>query len=171
MNGIVDADTHISEGEAMWKMLEPDFLPRGPIMLKVPNDTWYGNRDAFWLIDGEIYPKPAGKGSFALVTPSAQKVQEGRKDSTPATREMNDIPGRLADMDKLNTAAQVVYPTLFLVYNTKDRELEIALCRAYNRFLAHASAQARERIKWVAVLPLQSLKDAIEEIRFAKQHG
>src|ERR687892_1473603 len=165
MNGIIDADTHISEGEAMWRMLEPEFLPRRPLMLKVPSDTWYGKRNAFWLIDGEIYPKPAGKGSFALVTPSAQKVQDGRKDSTVASREMTDINTRLADMDRLNTAAQIVYPTLFLVYNTEDRELEIALCRAYNRFLAQACAQSQQRIKWVTVLPLHSLKESIDEIR------
>jgi predicted TIM-barrel fold metal-dependent hydrolase len=171
MQGIIDADTHISEGEAMWTMMDKNMYPRRPLVLSVPEDTVFGNRNAFWLIDGEIYPKPAGKGSFALVTPSAQKVQEGRKDSTPATREITDIKGRLADMDKLHTAAQVVYPTLFLVYNTKDRELEIALCRAYNRFLAQASDEAPQRIKWVAVLPLQSIKDAIDEIRFAKQHG
>ena len=171
MQGIIDADTHISEGEAMWAMMDKNMLPRRPLMLSVPEDTAFGNRNAFWLIDGEIYPKPAGKGSFALVTPSAQKVQEGRKDSTPETREMTDIKGRLGDMDKLNTAAQVVYPTLFLVYNTKDRELEVALCRAYNRFLAHASDQAPERLKWVALLPFQSINEAIDEIRFAKQHG
>jgi len=171
MQGIIDADTHISEGEAMWAMMDKNMYHRRPLVLSVPEDTVFGNRNAFWLIDGEIYPKPAGKGSFALVTPSAQKVQEGRKDSTPATREITDIKGRLADMDKLHTAAQVVYPTLFLVYNTKDRELEIALCRAYNRFLAQASDEAPQRIKWVAVLPLQSIKDAIDEIRFAKQHG
>jgi hypothetical protein len=34
MNTVIDADTHISEGEAMWQMLEPEFLPRRPIMLK-----------------------------------------------------------------------------------------------------------------------------------------
>ena len=171
MNGIIDADTHISEGEAMWAMMDKAMLPRRPLMLSVPEDTWFGNRNAFWLIDGEIYPKPAGKGSFALVTPSAQKVQDGRKDSTVASREMTDINTRLADMDRLNTAAQIVYPTLFLVYNTKDRELEVALCRAYNRFLARASAESLERIRWVAVLPLQSIKESIDEIRFAKQHG
>ena len=171
MQGIIDADTHISEGEAMWAMMDPANHPRRPLMLSVPEDTVFGNRNAFWVIDGEIYPKAGGKGSFALVTPSAQKVQVGRKDSTPATREMTDINARLADMDKLNTAVQVVYPTLFLVYNTKDRELEVALCRAYNRFLAHACAQAPERIKWLAVLPFQSLKEAIDEIRFAKQNG
>jgi len=155
----------------MWALMDQAMQPRRPIMLQVPDDTWYGNRDAFWLIDGEIYPKPAGKGSFALVTPSEQKVQAGRKDSTPATREMTDIKGRLADMVKLNTAMQIVYPTLFLVYNTKDKELEVALCRAYNRFLAQACAQSGGLMKWVVVLPFQSMNVAIDEIRFAKQNG
>jgi uncharacterized protein len=171
MDGIIDADTHISEGEAMWQMLDADYLPRRPLMLKVPQDTWYGNRDAFWLIDGEIFPKPAGKGSFALVTPSAQSVQIGRKDSTIGTREMTDMTGRLADMDKLRTAMQIVYPTLFLVYNTKDAGLELALCRAYNRFLAKACAEAAGRVRWVVVLPLHSIQDSIDEMRFAKVHG
>ena len=171
MNGIIDADTHISESEAMWAMMDKSMYPRRPLMLSVPDDTWFSNRNAFWLIDGEIYPKPAGKGSFALVTPSAQKVQEGRKDSTVPSREMTDIKSRIADMDRLNTAAQIVYPTLFLVYNTKDADLEIALCRAYNRFLAQACAQSQQRIKWVTVLPLHSLKESIDEIRFAKQNG
>lgn len=134
MNGIIDADTHISEGEAMWAMMDKAMYPRRPIVLSVPEDTSFGNRNAFWLIDGEIYPKPAGKGSFNLVTPSAQKNQEGRKDSTIGSREMTDIARRVADMDKLNTVAQIVYPTLFLVYNTSDVELEIALCRAYKPF-------------------------------------
>jgi uncharacterized protein len=171
MKGIIDADTHISEGAAMWALMDRAMQPRRPIMLQVPEDTWYGNRNAFWLIDGEIFPKPAGKGSFALVTPSEQKVQAGRKDSTPATREMTDIKGRLADMEKLNTAMQIVYPTLFLVYNTKDTELEVALCRAYNRFLAQACVQSGGLMKWVVVLPLQSMDAALDEIRFAKQNG
>lgn len=171
MKEIIDADTHISEGSAMWALMDQAMQPRRPIMLQVPEDTWYGNRNAFWLIDGEIFPKPAGKGSFALVTPSEQRVQAGRKDSTPATREMTDIAGRLADMKKLNTAMQIVYPTLFLVYNTKDKELEVALCRAYNRFLAQACDQSGGLMKWVVVLPLQSMDAAIDEIRFAKQNG
>lgn len=86
-------------------------------------------------------------------------------------REMTDIERRVADMDKLQTAAQIVYPTLFLVYNTKDVELEIAMCRAYNRFLASACANSQQRIRWTAVLPLHSVKQSIQEIRFAKQNG
>ena len=57
MQGIIDADTHISEGEAMWAMLDESMRPRRPLMLSVPEDTVFANRNAFWLIDGEIYPK------------------------------------------------------------------------------------------------------------------
>jgi hypothetical protein len=171
MEGIIDADTHISEGEAMWRSMDAPMQPRRPIVLSIPEDTSFGNRNAFWLIDGEIYPKAAGRGSFNLVTPSAQKSQEGRTDSTVGSREMTDIERRVADMDRLNTVAQIVYPTLFLVYNTRDRQLEIAMARAYNRFLAQACAQAPDRMKWVAVLPLHSIEESLDEIRFAKAHG
>ena len=65
MRGIIDADTHISEGEAMWAMMDKAIYPRRPLMLSVPEDTVFGNRNAFWLIDGEIYPKAGGKGFLA----------------------------------------------------------------------------------------------------------
>jgi len=97
MNGVIDADTHISECDEMWKMMEREMQPRRPVLLKVPEDTWFGNRDAFWLIDGNIYPKPAGKGSFNLMTPSAAKVQLSRKDSSIPSRDLTDISASLAD--------------------------------------------------------------------------
>ncbi len=78
MAGVVDADTHIAESEAMWGYIDKETYPRRPILAKIPEDTWYKERNAFWLIDGEIFPKPAGKGSFSLTTPSAQKKDRHR---------------------------------------------------------------------------------------------
>src|SRR6266542_6703123 len=129
MDQIIDADTHISEGEAMWAMMDKAMYPRRPLMLSVPEDTSFGNRNAFWLIDGEIYPKAAGKGSFALVTPSAQKVQEGRKDSTVPSREMTDIKARVADMDRLNTAADRLSDALSRLQHQGPRTGDRALSR------------------------------------------
>ena len=40
MQGIIDADTHISEGAAMWALMDMEMQPRRPIMLSVPEDTW-----------------------------------------------------------------------------------------------------------------------------------
>ncbi len=75
MPGVFDADTHIAESEAMWSFIDKEMYPRRPVLARIPDDTWYHERNAFWLIDGEIFPKPAGKASFSLITPSAQKKE------------------------------------------------------------------------------------------------
>ena len=60
----------------------------------------YEDSNAFWLIDGKIFPRPSGKGGFRLITPSAAKSQSTRGDSTIASREITDPAIRLADMDR-----------------------------------------------------------------------
>ena len=101
MAGVIDADTHIAESEAMWEFIDREMYPRRPILAKIPDDTWYKDRNAFWLIDGEIFPKPAGKGSFSLITPSAAKREAGRGDIHLAVRELTDPIARLKDMDRI----------------------------------------------------------------------
>src|SRR5437899_12045005 len=157
MPGIIDADTHISESEAMWSMIDKDMYHRRPVIVKGPEDTLYGPRNAFWLIDGNIFPRPNGKGSFRLITPSASKLESCRGDIHLACREMTDIPSSLKDMDKLNVETQVVFPTLFLIYLTDDPALEVALCRADNRFLAQACAKSGRWMSWTMVLPFKSI--------------
>ena len=171
MAGIIDADTHISESEAMWAMMDKEMYPRRPVLLKSPEDTLYGPRNAFWLIDGNIFPKPNGKGSFRLITPSASKLESSRGDIHLAYREMTDIPGRLKDMDKLGVDKQVVFPTLFLIYITDDVTLDVAMARAYNRFLAQACAKSGGRISWVVVPPLHSVEESVKEIKWGKDNG
>src|SRR5512136_2322561 len=109
MSGVIDADTHISESEAMWNMIDKELYDRRPVLLKAPDDTFYGSRNAFWLIDGNIFPKPNGKGSFRLITPSASKLELSRGDIHLACREMTDVPARLKDMDRLNVDTQIIY--------------------------------------------------------------
>jgi predicted TIM-barrel fold metal-dependent hydrolase len=171
MQPIIDADTHISESEQMWARFDEEMYGRRPVLLSLPDDTLYGNWNKTWLIDGNIFPKPAGKGGFRLITPSAAKIQANRKDLSVGCRDMTDIPARLADMDRLGIATQVVYPTLFLVYLTDDPDLDVALSRAYNRFIAKACAQSHNRIHWVAIPPLRSIEESVKELKWAKQNG
>ena len=77
-----------------------------------------------------------------MITPSASKLESSRGDIHLAYREMTDIPGRLKDMDKLGVDKQVIFPTLFLIYITDDLALDVAMARAYNRFLAQACAKS-----------------------------
>jgi predicted TIM-barrel fold metal-dependent hydrolase len=168
---VVDADTHISESEAMWELLDKEMHHRRPVLVSVPEGTLYGERDAFWLIDGNIFPKPAGRGGFNLITPSAAKRQRLRTDIDVRCREITDPRARLADMDRLGFDAQVIYPTLFLIYLTDDVALEVALCRAYNRWMAQVWSQAKDRLRWVVVPPLRSVEESIKEIRWARERG
>ena len=171
MRGIIDADTHIAESEAMWEMMDAGMRGRRPVLLTMPEDTLYGGWNATWLIDGNIFPKPVGKGGFRLITPSASKVQADRKDIGVGCREMTDIPARLADMDRLGIEMQVVYPTLFLVHLTEDPELDVAMARAYNRFMADACARSSGRIRWVVVPPLRCIEESVRELRTARDKG
>ena len=152
-------------------LFEAAYRSQLPVLLKGPEDTLYGPRNAFWLIDGNIFPKPNGKGSFRLITPSASKLETSRGDIHLAYREMTDIPGRLRDMDKLGVEIQVVYPTLFLIYITDDAALDVALARAYNRFIAQACAKSGGRMRWVVVPPLHAVEESVKEIKWGKDNG
>jgi predicted TIM-barrel fold metal-dependent hydrolase len=171
MPGVVDADTHVIEPAAMWESISETMWPRRPVQLKVPGDTVYGKSNAFWLIDGNIFPRPAGKGGFGLHTPSGADREIERKDIHMGSREMTDVAVRLQDMDARGVDIQVVYPTLFLIYITDDVDLELSVCRAYNDFMGKASNQSNGRIKWVVVPPLHSIDASIAEIRKGKENG
>lgn len=171
MKNVLDADTHIAESDHIWQLIDEDMYSRRPVKVQVPEDTLYGNSNAFWLIDGNIFPKPAGRGGFRLITPSAAKRQGDRDDLTIASREITDPAVRLRDMDNLGVRAQVIYPTLFLIYLTDDVNLQVALCRAYNNWLAKVWSADEARLRWVAVLPLGSIEASLAELRKAKENG
>ena len=168
---IVDADTHVIESPGMWDLLGETVYPKRPLLVTIPGDTVYRTRNAFWLIDGNMFPKGAGKGGFSLSTPSAQLRQTSRTDISIGCREATDTDARLADMDRLGVDVQVLYPTLFLIYVTDDLQLEIALCDAYNRWMAGMWSRAGNRLRWTAVLPLRSIDASLEQIKQAKEHG
>ena len=170
MAGVFDADTHIVEGPDVWSFMDT-MQERKPVLMSASEPI--SGRDLYWMIDGNIFPKPGGtKGSMALRTPSRGTGELSRGDDTTlGTREVTDVPGRLLDMDKSGMEMQVVYPTLFLAYLTDDVGLEIALCRAWNSFMADACSKSGGRMRFVAILPLRSIDASINEMRRAKELG
>jgi len=164
----IDADTHLFESTQVWDCIDEEMYTRRPIIVSGPADTVY-RRSSFWLIDGNIFPKSAGKGGFLLGTPTEPSQIETTPDVR--ARELLDLDGRLQAMDLMGVATQVIYPTLFLAYITDDVKLEIALCRAYNRFMAGVWEKGQGRLRWVVVPPLRSIDASIEAINVAKAHG
>jgi predicted TIM-barrel fold metal-dependent hydrolase len=65
----------------------------------------------------------------------------------------------------------VIYPTLFLMEPTEKPEINTALRRSYNRWLADRCGQSGGRLRWVCLPPVQNMEDGPAEMRWAKDHG
>ncbi len=167
---ILDADGHVEESQAMFSFLEKECYGRRPLALGFDQDTVYGECNAVWLIDGKSYPKLTGKGGVRFVTPTLMERAKKKPFSIPA-QELTDVKARLADLDRAGIDKQVVYPTLFLTTTTDDLELEAALLRAYNNFMADACAKSEGRIKFAALVPIRDIQESVRELRRAKGIG
>jgi predicted TIM-barrel fold metal-dependent hydrolase len=74
-------------------------------------------------------------------------------------------------MDELGIDVQVLYPSIFLDQCTERPEVDVALCGAYNRWLADIWEQGKGRLRWMCTLPLLSMPDALDQLKFAKESG
>ena len=167
---VIDADGHVEESVAMFERLEDEYYPRRPLALGFSADTILGPNNAVWLIDGVAYPKLVGKGGVRFVTPTLMDAAKAKSSSIPA-QELTDVPPRLADLDTFGIDQQVVFPTLFLATTTEDVELEAALLRSYNTFMADACTASGGRIKFAALVPIRDIDESVRELQRAKKLG
>ena len=167
---IIDADSHVEEAEAVWDYLDPEYAHRRPIVVErsVPPGPYV--QDAFWLIDGQTFPRPYGYGALMFGTPVTSRFAQGKKFSTES-QTLVPPSARIADMDRLGIDVQVLYPTIFLDLLSQDIAFEGALMRSYNTWLAQTCAQYPERLKWAAIIPLRSAREGAAEVRRAKELG
>jgi predicted TIM-barrel fold metal-dependent hydrolase len=162
----VDADAHVVETMRTWDYLEPSERQYCPQIVRPQGE----NTREFWLIDGKLrgLARPVvTAAAFAEIS-----RQAGRKMDTPReTREMENVEARVHHMDELGIDVQVLYPTIF-IENVADRaEVEVALCKSYNRWVAELCQHHRDRLRWICVLPFLSLSDAVDQLAFAQEHG
>ena len=80
----------------------------------------------------------------------------------------NDAKTWLGIMDEGGVETAVLYPTAGLGIGwVREPDFAVALCRAYNNFLAHDFLQVSPRLKAVALLPFQDVPAAVAELRRA----
>ena len=156
---VIDADTHVDESEATWQYIDNAAAKHAPINVSRNVDAPArsgpdGTR--WWLVGDRIQPR--------VIRDDAHHPSRER-------RELDDVPGRVADMDRMGVDAQVIFPTFFIRYGTSDPVAEQALARSYNRWIAARCAESNGRLRWAAVLPLLDPDMAVEELRWAKEHG
>ena len=168
MQGVIDADTHVVESEHIWRHFDKELAHRRPVAV-VHEDPETGQKRHRWVIDGVVVPKPDGKGGQALATPPVDPEEAASR--TWGAKMLVDLDARLGDADLMGTEVQVIFPTLFIAHLTFDPELDVALARAYNRFMAEVWANGRGRLRWVAILPFHDIPACLEQLTWSRERG
>jgi hypothetical protein len=159
---VIDADTHVDESEDTWRKLEGTPYARYiPVTISMPVDEarragYNPTNSRCWVVEGRLQNRA---------------IRDDINHPLRIYRELQDVPGRLAHMDKMGVDMQVIFPTFFIRYNTQNAEAEWALATTYNRWIAEKCAGTGGRLRWAAVLPLLQPRKAAEELRWAKEHG
>jgi uncharacterized protein len=163
---VVDADGHILEPLDLWdRYIDPKFRDRAPRIVKsgdgkerlVIEENMVGDNR---ISIGRIGGVGARQGVVAADTLEYKNGKPGGFDPHQ----------RIPDMDADGIDAVFLYPSLGLFSGAiHDPHLAAAVCRAYNRWLADYCKPYPDRLFGVAMLPLQDVGLAIEEMRFARK--
>src|SRR5713226_6547081 len=160
---VVDADGHILEPLDLWdRYIDPEFRDRRPRFVIDENGK------ERLSVEGKLLGNPRGIGSLGAVGVrqgtvklDSLKYAEGKKGGF-------DPHARIPDMDADGIDAAFLYPSLGLFFGSiKNAEFAAAASRAYNRWLSDYCKPYPERLFGAAMLPMQSVELAVEEMRYA----
>ncbi len=162
----IDADAHVLETEHTWDYLDPEDRKYRPQLVSPRGEA----RPERWLIDGRL------RGLRPLTLTEQELARQSERTgrdvvTSQAARQMDDVELRLKDMDRLGIDVQVVHNTIGIEQISDRPEVDLALCRSWNRWLADIWRQGRGRLRWSMLPPLLSIPDALEEMQTAKAGG
>src|SRR5215831_14252148 len=161
---VIDSDGHVLEPLDLWEnYIDPEFRDRAPRRF-IDTDGKERLR-----IDGKAFGGRRGLGTLGaigardgVVCDDAMAYEEGRKGGF-------DPHARIPDMDLDGIDAAFLYPSLGLFAGAiEDPQLAAAASRAYNRWLADYCSPYPDRLFGVAMMPMQSIELAVEEMRYAR---
>ena len=157
---VIDADAHANEPIDLFdRYLEREYKDHGPQVIQVRGGVH------FWMVEGKLFPRPVGNWGHG--TPSGY-VNMGRPDMAITSPGLDDVQGRLKDMDKEGIDIQVVYPNIMaMASHLDDGDLAAAMSRAYNNYCGEKCKDFNGRVKAIAAVPLQKPDEAAKELRRA----
>ena len=164
----VDSDAHVVECDRTWDYLDASEQQFRPVPLASPEES--GASLQFWLVDGKVrgFRFPA----FSEEALARRQQQVGRKFAdVQEARELGNVGLRLEHMDQTGVDVQVLHNTMFIEQVTDRAPVEVALCGSWNRWLADIWSQSEGRLRWSCLAPTLSMSDALDQIRFGKEHG
>ncbi len=165
---VFDSDSHVVEPPEVWtKYLEPEYRVLGKSAL------WReeGRLGSYLKVNGKMF-RDTGNTNIprhAIWRPGTTWSDIGSLDPDvphPMNEGAWDPEARLRDMDAMGIDQAFLYPTWFAegFHLVEDPDVAYALARAYNDWMADFCAAAPDRLFAAAMLPLQNMEFAIEEL-------
>jgi len=158
-SAVIDCDGHVIEPWDMWEqyIAEP-FKQTCPRMQKdekgIPR----------LAVEGRLYPKPSGPGRAPLRILSEEQIPAYESHLVGG----HDPEVRIQHMDKDGIDIALLLPSQGLVIGSiADPALAAASARAYNNWLSDYCRYDPDRLLGAAVLPLQDVNLAIDELTYA----
>jgi len=167
---VIDVDSHVEEPADAWAYLDAKYADRRPFPVVAPDRPALGGMNAFWYVDGAVFPKPVGRGTLVYGTPTDMRFAREKRFSI-GSQSLTDLDARLKDMDAIGIDVQVIFPTVFLQQLSEDILFEAALMRSYNTWLGQTCARRPDRLKWAAVIPLRDPRLALDTLEHALRLG
>ncbi|HEY2665053.1 MAG TPA: amidohydrolase family protein [Candidatus Binataceae bacterium] len=159
---VIDADGHVMEPNDLYdKYLEAKYKPD---LEDLKREAASRPVKAFF---GLFHQLNTGR-PLGVPNPEKPLVRSGRKPvgETPDPRGGSDPKARMKDMDREGIDVAVLFATVVSSFCAlKDVEFEIAMIRAYHRWLAEYCAAYPTRLKGVAVVPMRAPEIAAAEIK------
>lgn len=159
---VISADSHVFEPGDLWqKYTEAAFRDRAPRLMR------QGDEDVI-IADWGLASSP-GMGASAG-KPADQVKLRGSYET--ARKGAWDPDERIKDMQRDGVDAEVIYPTVGMsLYRAPDDSLMMALFRAYNDWLVDFTATHPDRFVGIAVVNIENIPAAVEEVRRAAKRG
>jgi predicted TIM-barrel fold metal-dependent hydrolase len=166
---VFDSDSHVVEPHEVWtQYLEPEYRTLGKHAL------WReeGALGSYLKVNGKVFRDTMNTNipRHAIWRPGMTWEKVGELDPNhrhAKTEGASNPAARLKDMDAMGVDQAFLYPTWFAegFHLIEDPEVAYALARAYNNWIADFCKQGQGRLFAAAMVPLQNMDYAIEELR------
>ena len=166
---VFDSDSHVVEPRELWeKYLEPEYRTLGRHAL------WReeGTLGSYLKVNGKVFRDTMNSNipRHAIWRPGMTWDKVGELDPThrhAMTDGASNPQSRLRDMDAMGVDQAFLYPTWFAegFHLVEDPDVAYALARAYNNWIVDFCKASPERLFAAAMVPLQNMDYAIEELR------
>jgi hypothetical protein len=141
---VIDSDGHLHEPFDLFeRYMEKEFHSMRPRIVDLRDEARDTGR---WLVEGRLVPrlpftKGVGGGGFRYQTPRHEQMKA--KDNS-----LDDIEGRLQDMDRMEIDFQIVYPTaLVWAFDLENKELAAGRVPRLQQLYCRAMRQSAETFR------------------------